>query len=170
MMGEKSQLQHLVVAVDSSKLARCTWCGTLESNHWINGKHGMYCSKACKSATVSEAGFVPLLFICQIGLIAIGFMYSIEIGLVFGVFLIPVGILSLNEFKQGVESAHRIPRGSRRTENVDDIKVLKTILKHVECPNCDGNIDLTTVGQDHIYHCGYCGASGIVEIAFTGMK
>ena len=97
-------------------------------------------------------------------------MESVGIGLVFSVFLIPVGFLALNEFKQGVESAHRIPKGFRKNENLDDISILNTVLKHVECPNCDGSIDLATVGPDHIYHCGYCGASGIVEVAFTGKK
>ena len=95
------------------------------------------------------------------------FIISAEAGLTFSVFMVPIGILILFDFRNGRKYAMKIPKGSRGKEGLDDISVLKTILKHAECPNCDGNIDLSGVEEDRIYHCGYCGATGIVEIVHT---
>jgi ribosomal protein S27AE len=69
---------------------------------------------------------------------------------------------------QGKKAISKVAKDSKISEVHDDISLLKTMLTHVECPNCDGNIDLAEVGEDRIYHCGYCGASGIVEITYTG--
>jgi DNA-directed RNA polymerase subunit RPC12/RpoP len=47
-----------------------------------------------------------------------------------------------------------------------EVSVLRSISPPVECPNCDGLIDLANVGEEVVYNCQYCGASGVLELKF----
>ncbi len=168
-MEERSDLPHMYIAVDPSKLMRCDWCGTLESENWIRYENGVYCSATCKSAvdSIVTPGLV-LLCVVPIFLVAVitAITSSIE-GMAFLLVMLFAGIFCLCFYLEGKKSAALVPQSSRRTEIQDDISLLKAIMTHIECPNCDGNIDIDEIGKDQIYHCGYCGASGVVEITFT---
>jgi hypothetical protein len=166
-MGERSDLPRLYIVVDPSKSMRCSWCGTFQSHQWQHSKGGTFCSKSCQTAAIASNDPIECLCCCQIVMMVIGFIISIEVGVVISVFFVPVGILMQLEYMQGKKAALKVPKNSRRKYGLDDFSVLKTILKHAECPNCDGNIDLTEIEADRIYRCRYCGATGVVEIVHT---
>ena len=166
-MGERSDLPRLYVAVNPSKLVRCTWCGTLESVRWEHTKGGTFCSDTCQKAAEISTECVQCQCFCSIIMIVICSVVGIEFGIIVSSFLVPIGVLMLLEDRRGKQAALKVPKNSRRKYGLDEFSVLKTIVKHVECPNCDGIIDLTKIEADRIYHCGYCGATGIVEIAHT---
>lgn len=61
-----------------------------------------------------------------------------------------------------------IPKGSRKTEGrVSELALLRSVTSSVSCPTCDASIDLSDIREDKLYHCDYCGASGIVELLKT---
>jgi len=60
-----------------------------------------------------------------------------------------------------------IPKGSRRDDVSIDLARLKAVSSVVLCPKCDANIDIAKVGDDMVYTCDYCGASGTIEVLKT---
>jgi hypothetical protein len=81
--------------------------------------------------------------------------------------LICLTIPVYNEWKRVNQFKQEVPEGSRFNGASSNLALLRAIPHPIECPNCDGNIDLSTVKEDMIYHCEYCGASGKVEILKT---
>ena len=61
----------------------------------------------------------------------------------------------------------KVPKDSKRDEDISDAALLKALPSSVTCPKCDGTIDLTKVGKDLVYTCDYCGTSGTIEILDT---
>jgi len=173
-MGERSDLPRLYIAVNPSKLRRCDWCGTIESDNWIQGQYrGNYCNSLCLHArknkefrevlvimVISWLLLTPLLVMTRNAIAAILISFIAIPGILCGIYRI----------RMSEAAIEKVPKDSRRTEVLEDIALLKTMLTHVECPNCDGNIDVNTIESDQIYHCSYCGASGIIEITMTGKK
>ena len=169
-MGEKSDLTRLYIAVDPSKLARCRWCGTLESEKWVHGEIGTYCSDTCKKAAGIKSPLAAICF-CAVGLLGTVGIFALggpADGMAALLIMIIAGCLVFYDCQGSTNAASQVPEGSRKSKELDEISLLKAILTHLECPNCDGNIDVDTIEADQIYHCGYCGASGIVEVTFTG--
>ncbi len=173
-MGERSELPRLYIAVDPSKLVRCSWCGSLESEDWEHAQIGTFCSKSCLNAAESTRG--GSLFACFWIVLMIAIYFSIGGAYLFTnmalmvciIGLMVLGLCFLVKHRKGMDSASKIPKDSRRKESLDDITLLKTIMTHFECPNCDANIDVADIKADQVFHCGYCNASGIVEITFIG--
>ncbi|MFW9975011.1 MAG: hypothetical protein ACFFDQ_07100 [Candidatus Thorarchaeota archaeon] len=171
-MGERTDPPRLYIVVDPSKLVRCEWCGSLESKGWIYNERGTFCSNICVSASKSKS-VIPVVIYCAVMIALLLFYSSVgeqSLTWFFLIFTLIGTLCLLYERWDSSISADYVPRNSRRTESLYNTSLLKTMLTHVECPNCDGNIDIAKIGEDQIYHCGYCGASGIVEITFTGKK
>jgi hypothetical protein len=171
-MGERSDLPRLYISVDPSKLSRCRWCGTSESEEWVHGEIGTYCSDRCKKAARVKS---PLAIICfsMVGLLATVGIFALggpADGMVALLVMIFAGCIVCYECQESNDAVSQVPEGSRKSKALDEISMLKTIMTHLECPNCDGNIEVDTIEEDQVYHCGYCGASGIVEITFTKGK
>lgn len=120
---------------------------------------GIYCSDECKFA--DQANCTILLF-----LFAIPFALAISelVGLLFFCVLIsPILICG------AIGQYHRrtIPKGSRRDDVPIDTTMLQAVSSAVLCPKCDANIDVRKVGEDRVYTCDYCGASGTIEVIKT---
>ncbi len=171
-MGERSELHRLYIAVDPSKIVRCGWCGSVESEKWVHNQGGTFCSSTCLNAASADTSgrvLCACMFLPILALITIVLVGGLETIVYLILSFVAVSIVGYG-YIQGRNATSKVAKDSRKTETLDDISLLKTLLTHVECPNCDGNIDLADVGEDQIYHCGYCGASGIIEIAFTGKR
>ena len=174
-MGERSDLTRLYIAVDPSKLVQCKWCGTIESDNWRTGRRGgSYCKLSCLHAD-NRQEYRNLnygLMILSAGMwlwgwLVGGFLLGVFVGIPMLFMTIPGILCGTYRIKRGEVASVKVPKDSRKPDSLTDLSLLKTIMSHVECPNCDGNIDLTKIGGDQIYHCDYCSASGIVELVHT---
>ena len=158
-MDSKESLR-IYIAVDPAKVARCKWCGGTESKNWTgDNMSGIYCSDECRFADQSNC---ILLF----------FVISMPLALVIsgpaGLFLFSV-LLSPMLVCGGIGQYHRrtIAKDSRRKDVSIDTAMLQAVSSAVLCPKCDANIDVTKVGDDRVYTCDYCGASGTIEVVKT---
>ncbi len=102
------------VVVRKDKLARCMWCGSLESNNWITSEQGdIYCSPECMAAASvgrKKAGALlyivcalammlfPLLLIISNGGFGIGPLLQLAI---IGFFMVICGLIGYLEAIQG---------------------------------------------------------------------
>lgn len=165
-MSESKDLERLYIAVDSSRIIRCKWCGIPESENWIHVQDGVYCSDACLQAGSPDMTQLAL-FCCLVNIIMImiltreivfaGWSFPLLfIGIL--VFLLLFVILdSIKEPKQ------KIPKGSRYDELSSELAILRT-MSSVGCPKCGGNLDLSDIADDKIYECNYCGFTGVIEL------
>ena len=58
-------------------------------------------------------------------------------------------------------------KDSRRDDVSLDTVLLRAMPSAVLCPRCDANIDVPKVGDNMVYTCDYCGASGTIEVLKT---
>ena len=171
MTENKDELPRLHIFVDGSKVVRCKWCGTTQSEKWIPAGFGdFYCSDNCKRAAEWNPegyGF------CTFGFTLLLFLVIIFTGLPWEILLPGILIMSplfillpvIMYFRKPPEDyKEKVPKNSRWNEGLSDLSLLKTITSHAVCPNCDGNLDLSKVTQDMVYACEYCGASGKIEV------
>jgi hypothetical protein len=168
-LKESNESHSIYIAVDSKKVARCDWCGTAESENWWKYQRQIFCSANCTSAAKARddltLGFVGMV----IGpLIAIPFAYvSLALGIGFATLVMILASVLVIAGRKGLDLQQKIVRGSRKQEKPTGLTLLRSVASTVSCPNCDGNIDLTKVSEDMVYTCGYCGASGTIEILQT---
>ncbi|MFW9845830.1 MAG: hypothetical protein ACFFD6_03715 [Candidatus Thorarchaeota archaeon] len=168
------------LAADASKIVRCAWCGYLVSVIEAKPPQSAFCSGDCAAAMKLEENrlcmicYLPSILILTTAstLTAPSFVNAFSMGLLlFLLFILSsfpiLLIVAFNVYKGGKTRVMR-PKLSRYNDESPDFFLLRTASQHVECPNCDGNIDLSTVKEDMVYHCEYCGASGKVEILKTG--
>lgn len=162
----------IYVAVDPTKIARCKWCGTLESQAWTASDSGVYCSSECRKA--SEADVILIVFF--IWLTAVPIQYNILRMPPFSSFILewlfsialgsPLLVIGLI----GYRAQKSVPKDSRRDAVPLSIALLKTLSYTVTCPRCDANIDLRKTSNGRIFKCDYCGATGTIKIARTDMR
>lgn len=161
----------LRIVVPASDVVRCKWCGTLESHSWISDKDGVYCSKDCMVASGLES--IRTYLICFVLLLAVMsflplaysiYSSSLILGQVSTFFLI---IISGFQYLKGQRIVKMIPEGSRYDGVSVENYLLKKI-KHIECPNCDANLDIREIGPDMVYTCEYCNATGRIEVIHEG--
>lgn len=170
MTENNNELPRLHILVDASKVVRCKWCGTTQSEKWIPTEPGsFFCSYVCVKAYGHDRYWMILTpLICLIPLFVGVFLLASdsEKGFVGFVGLLTCGItLSMAWCTyEDREYAKDVPQNSRLNEGLSDLSLLKTITSHAVCPNCDGNLDLSKVTQDMVYDCEYCGASGKIEV------
>ena len=170
MSKNDHELPRLHIIVDSSKVIRCKWCGTTQSEHWLSTEYGsFFCSTTCAKAFGSEKYWwclTPLVFIIPLFGVIFFLASGREQQYVGSVGLLTCGILLLMAWctYEDRHYAKDVPYNSRKDEESLDVSLLKAVASNIECPNCDGNIDLSKVTEDMVYHCEYCGADGIIEI------
>jgi len=167
LRGEE-QSDRIDVVVDSSKIVRCKWCGTSESEKWLRTRLGLFCSVGCSYADSTEQ-FVPQalclsiimpLFIMMVIPRIVGTV-GFDIVVMLSIF---VGLMSLYSGMRGMDYRRSVPKDSRRNEVHLGTALLRTVSTSVVCPRCDANLDLRNIGEDRVYVCGYCGATGTIEI------
>ena len=164
-MVDKKNSHRLRIILDASKAHRCKWCGTPQSDLWITEKSGVYCSKNCVRASHSQAlGCYSTITIFYAILIIWGWptIYP-EIAWLYLLTFVALAVMLLSLFRDR-RYVLKIPKGSRSHLGVSEVSLLQRISAPIECPNCDANIDLKSVGEDMAYTCQYCGANGVVEI------
>jgi len=157
--GERSD--NIYVLVDSSKVARCKWCGITESEKWIPDRNRVFCSQECWLASNATApiwmlipgAFVSLL-LAAFG--SIGLSASLAF-LGFGSVFLCCSIPALNQRRA-------VPKNSRANEVLLDTALLATVSAPVACPRCDANLDLRKIGKDRVYICDHCGATGTITV------
>jgi len=165
-MKTSSESLRIYITVDSTKIVRCQWCGVAQSEHWHRARNGIFCSRNCSHAVNPYCDIVavvllwitysPLVLFLPAGYNVIGMLAII---LVLSPCLIPV--------KGGLDHRKKVPRNSRRDDVASDMALLKAISSRVSCPKCGANINLRKVGEDRVYNCEYCGASGTIELVKT---
>jgi len=80
-------------------------------------------------------------------------------------FLIPAVLIPAYLSIGGRRSREQaIPQGSRANEQPSLLSLLKSRFPFVKCPSCDEQLNLSIVGEDRIYQCQYCDATGVLEI------
>ncbi len=164
-MAEKKDQHRIHIILDDTKVNRCKWCGSPQSDDWISSKDGAFCSKNCARAAYSEDSWrfgiclVGLPFFMLLALVSQNPLWPLYI-FMFPLILIYYAWL----FCSGRNHAKGTPKGSRRNTGLSAASLLRRVSAPIECPNCDAKIDLKNVGEDMIYHCQYCGASGVVDI------
>ncbi|RDE14175.1 MAG: hypothetical protein C4K48_06475 [Candidatus Thorarchaeota archaeon] len=165
-MTENREPLRVYVAVDPAKILRCMWCGLAESETWKRTKYGTYCSTECFYA--AEASGFLCVFILEVVLtsvmIGVATPFPLFIGLPFAMLIFSPCLVWA---RVGWSRQKSVPRNSRRNETSSDIALLKAISSGVLCPRCNANIDVRTIGEDRIYRCEYCGASGTIEVVKT---
>jgi len=80
-------------------------------------------------------------------------------------FIVPLLAKTIIEFADH-KIALEIPKGSESHTGVSEVSLLQRFSAPIECPNCDGNIDLDSIGEDMVYYCRYCGANGVIDLKF----
>lgn len=158
--GERSD--NIYVVVDSSKIARCAWCGTMESKNWRVSRYGLYCSHAC-----SFAAGAPVLICTSVFFLALGFGIVMTVGWgavgIFSCFLM-LALPPLCCGLQGQSHRRSVPRNSMADEVSLHTALLATVATSVVCPRCDAELDLRSIGKDRVYACGYCGTTGTIAV------
>ncbi len=169
-MAEKNEQVPIYITVDSKKISRCKWCGTLESNNWVTSADGVYCSQKCNLASeIDVSGVCSLLwlilspfFVVVIGFtrISMTLLTSIIVWIFLVIIFSPVYYVRI----QGSRHRKNIPKDSRMDESLLEAELLKAVSTAVVCPRCDANIDLQNLGPRRTYTCTYCGTTGTINI------
>lgn len=177
-MVDKTDLSRLHIVLDASKTKHCDWCGSPQSDRWKTNKEGTFCSNKCIDAARSEnrwtsaliTGFFATFFIwAWIQLLVERYWVAPNfIGMLLGITILilgPISVKTIIEFADHKLALER-PKGSRRNLGVSLTSILSKISGPLQCPNCDGNLNVEEIDEDMVYTCGYCGASGLVEIDY----
>lgn len=172
-MAKEKDIHRLQLLLDASKIERCIWCGTQQSDTWFDSPEGFYCSSDCMKASRTQnqrfwQAMCVLLFVSSVLIyLATGPFFSFDrrletvaFGISITLYLIML-YLAISQYRK-YESA--VPKNSRRGVRPTGVSLLRKISEPVECPKCGAKIDLANIGDDLIYHCQYCGANGVVEI------
>ncbi|MFW9844295.1 MAG: hypothetical protein ACFFEV_06955 [Candidatus Thorarchaeota archaeon] len=163
-------LPRIRVLVNTSKLLRCNWCGTFQSDTWISNKKGVYCSSNCvKAEGYQDRCFCICFLVITIGLSGAFTRVVIPernatIFVIIGIASFLILVYAIFDTKSVSDYIGEVPKNARVAKSSGDVIFLKTVASHIECPNCDGNIDLSNIQEDMVYHCDYCGADGIIEL------
>jgi hypothetical protein len=163
------------IILDAAKVNRCSWCGIPISDEWVVGRDGSFCSQDCLNKSWNEkrsnlfnvCGWLAILqtlvFPAFLLIVGLQFLPFVAISILIMILV----LVCLHQFiRENLEISDKIdrPKDSRRNIGISEVSLLRSISNPVECPNCDGLIDLANIGEDMVYHCQYCGASGVLEI------
>jgi predicted nucleic acid-binding Zn ribbon protein len=176
-MAEKKETGRIRIILDASKVNRCSWCGIPISDDWVAGRDGSFCSRECLYNSWNErrSKLFPvcewlaiLLFLIFLTIPLINPRSILDARYLLFIFsFIFSTVLFLVFLRREIrDHSHDIdrPKDSRRNIGISEVSILRSISTPVECPNCDGLIDLANIGDDMVYRCQYCGASGVLEI------
>jgi len=168
-MKDTNEPLRIYVAVDSTKVFRCRWCGSAESDAWFETQYGTFCSGECYDASQAydRISVYSCFLIIFVGSFAV--METLWPGTL--IIALPAYLLLSSPYlccvKESWDSRKRIPRNSRKDTTSLDLSLLKAMTSGVLCPRCSANIDIRKVGKDKVYNCEYCGASGTIELVKT---
>jgi hypothetical protein len=168
-LKDKDESVLIHITVDSTKIVRCEWCGSAEGEEWRGGWQGLCCSSDCALAENPHRLLVLFLayaIIMSLSMLMIG-PIRLDTFVIGSTFLILTGTPLLYLSILGRRKRIEVPKDSRRDERLSDTALLEALPPSVACQKCDGNIDLTRVGEDRVYICDHCGANGIIEILET---
>jgi hypothetical protein len=178
-MKEDTGSLKLYVTVDSSKVFRFDWCGTLASEKWIHGygKRAL-CSKDCGKASAaivwdrSKRMCMCILMVAPFYLIFLLLYDPFLLQFLFPylIFASLMGILMIYGIRDIIQMREKIPEWSRYNQGMASLLQPDNASLFAECPSCRGSINLSDVQDDMVYHCESCGASGVVEIPGIGAK
>ncbi len=165
---------HDFITVDKDRMTKCVWCGTLESENWIQAGTrarltGFYCSMDCSLAGGVELQRRSCWIMGIMGLFV--FLLSLVTGDVFiklvsavpVLLLLYLGVAYYRGSMKGLELRKQLPKGSRSDDTSLDLVVLKSARISASCHKCGANLNLAEIGPERIYKCRYCGAEGIIE-------
>lgn len=168
-MNENRESLPIYITVDPAKIVRCKWCGVAQSEHWQHTQVGIFCSTDCYDAERADARIGA--FFALVILLAFIVAMIAQLSLVAVAMVLPVLLLAVVPFLYcgmlGRNLRKKVPRGSRRDDVSSDLAMLKAISSGVSCPRCNANIDIRKIGEDKVYNCEYCGASGTIELVKT---
>ncbi len=94
-MIENRESLLIYVAVDSTKIVRSQWCGTIESDNWRVNRYGIHCSDDCAAASGASLLIGMFLYFVILSLVTIAAMepssraYGIGIPLIFILLALP---------------------------------------------------------------------------------
>ena len=152
---------------------RCDWCGIPQSEDWHVSDLGTFCSKECSKASGSGnflgaaclSLVIPPIFLSVWFLPESMFDTTIKLSSLIGGVIMELMVLAIaiSDYQDRRYTA-KIPKGSRRHIGVSKVMLLQRVSAPIECPTCDGNIDLRSIGEDMVYTCQYCGANGVIDI------
>ena len=168
-MDKERGAERVYIGVDPSRVARCKWCGSAESSHWISFRNSQYCSRDCLRASESYVRLAGSVF-CQI-LVVVMFAYEqfsfpfmgpppVPLFLSFEMLPIALSLWSLH----GVSLRTKIPEGSRMYGKSLNPAALKRVAYGTKCPNCGGTLNPRRIGNGMNFTCDYCGTTGIMEL------
>ena len=172
-MAKENNVHRLQLFLEDSKIERCIWCGTQQSDKWIDSPEGLYCSSDCMKASKKQdqkiwrAMCVLLLVSSVLFYLATTSFFSFDRRfetIAFGIAITLDLVMLYLAISQYHKYEPTIARNSRRGFRPTEVSLLRKISEPVECPKCGADIDLTDIGDDMVYHCQYCGANGVVEI------
>ena len=164
---DDNDLPRLTVVIEKTRLHQCAWCGTAYSEKWEFHDSKSYCSHDCMFADLQGDPSVCCMLILGLVMIPVSFIFQVYYFLILGLIFLVISLLMFINDRPPEGYTERVPRNSRLDEGIKDIYLLRALPYHVECPNCDANLDISKINEDMIYHCEYCGAEGVVELIKT---
>jgi transcription elongation factor Elf1 len=172
LVDDKEPLR-IYIAVDPTKVSRCKWCGTTQSEKWKGDQYGgIFCSTECSLAYYANMTLVSYPLLTIFFPLAFSSGISVSLGALLPFFALFALLFSplLCFGGAGTYQRMHIPKDSRRDDVPIDVAMLKAMSSTVLCPRCDANIDVSKVGKDMTYTCEYCGVSGTIEIMNTSQS
>jgi endogenous inhibitor of DNA gyrase (YacG/DUF329 family) len=168
MSGEQE-----LITVEKIRMFHCLWCGTLESEDWIEAGRspGYYCSRDCARADNVEFGQKLARMLTPFGiiLVVVGIVTIplFDFDLVFAI--ITSGISTLcdvvyhrRKIAKGEEIMSHVPKDSRKDNRPLNLVLLERAKISARCPNCGTNLFLTEIGPDRTFKCKSCGTEEII--------
>jgi predicted nucleic acid-binding Zn ribbon protein len=174
-MSRNNPSESIRVAIDVSKAVKCEWCGALDSVCWTTSRYGkIFCCSACKLAFYHKrTRNILILSVLILVLLIISALVSLFSDLAVPVvppliLLIVISfVYTIPTYYFGGTYARKVPRNALSQYETMEQAMLSCLSAPIECPNCDANLDLSTIGPDMVYHCEHCGATGLVEVTKT---
>jgi len=135
----------------------------MESEIWRYTRIGTFCSAECAYASAASVELGVFIFMVAFSpfLMIIAGPGGAAASLLL---LVTLGLPALFCAVRGMTHRQSVPRDSRRNKAPLDAALLRTVSAAVSCPRCDGNLDLRSIGEDRVYVCGYCGATGTISV------
>jgi DNA-directed RNA polymerase subunit RPC12/RpoP len=166
VLRDGEQLNSIYVVVDSSKIARCKWCGIMQGEKWRYTAIGIFCSMECMYANGTRGNLEALIVWGALTLPLAAISALIHLGIAFGLFccFLVLGLPLLSVHRRGMAHRRAVPKDSRANDVPLDTALLSTVTTSVTCPRCDAELDLRSIGEDRVYVCSYCGATGTITI------
>ena len=158
-MGVGLRREKHYIAVDKKRVMRCKWCGTTESDDWMDS----YCSKTCSVADslgdeLCGAVIFPTLWISAVIslptydpqlLLLSDIVYTVEVvGALFVIIALCPLIISVSRVSAARRARKIVPRDSRRIDKVFDKRYLR-------CQNCGAPLEM--MDGKTAMKCSYCG-------------